>query len=182
MPVFGVSVVVIADTRVLLQLREDLAMWNLPGGLVESGESLAEAAIREVREETGLAVRLTQLVGVYSRPQWRAGGNHQVLFVAEPVGGDLGQFDTAETREARFFDPAALPDQRVWWNRRMIADALDGVGGGVARSLDIVWTEGAELREVIDRARRDPAFAERLLALFCAPPAGASERLDVGAP
>jgi 8-oxo-dGTP pyrophosphatase MutT (NUDIX family) len=54
MPVFGVTVAVLAEGRVLLQLRADQPVWNLPGGLVESGESLAAAAIREVREETGL--------------------------------------------------------------------------------------------------------------------------------
>ncbi len=151
-----------------------------PRGAVEPGESLAEAAIREVREETGLAVRLTRLVGTYSRPRWRDGGNHQILFAAEPVEGDLRQFDAAETLEARFFDPGALPERLVWWHRRAIADALGGIGGGVARSLDVAWPAGMGLREAAQRAKHDPAFAERLLALFCAPPASDSERLDVG--
>jgi hypothetical protein len=103
----------------------------MPGGAVEPGESLAEAAVREVREETGLEMRLTRLVGVYSRPQWRQGGNHQILFAATPVGGNLQRFDVAETLDVRFFDPDALPDRLVWWHRRLAADAVAGVVGGV---------------------------------------------------
>jgi ADP-ribose pyrophosphatase YjhB (NUDIX family) len=138
MPGFGVVVAVVAKNQVALQLREDAGLWNLPGGAVEPGESLAEAAVREVREETGLEMRLTRLVGVYSRPQWRQGGNHQILFAATPVGGNLQRFDVAETLDVRFFDPDALPDRLVWWHRRLAADAVAGVGGGVGWTLDAV--------------------------------------------
>ncbi len=100
MPGFGVVVAVLTKQGVVLQLREDAGLWNLPGGVVEPGESLAQAAVREVMEETGLAVRLTRLVGVYSRPRWQQGGNHQILFAATPVGGDLRQFETTETLDA----------------------------------------------------------------------------------
>ena len=181
MPVFGVTVAVLAEGRVLLQWRANQPVWNLPGGLVEPGESLVETGVREVREETGLVVRPTRLVGVYSRPRWRAGGNHQVLFAAEPIAGDLADYDPRETRAARFFAPGALPTDLVWWHRRWIADALAGGGGGVARALDVLWPPGWELREVLARAARDPALAARLRALFCDPPAPGSERTEVEA-
>jgi ADP-ribose pyrophosphatase YjhB (NUDIX family) len=54
----GVNVAVIEDGRVLLTQREDFPVWCLPGGGVDPGESLAQAAVREVREETGLEVEL----------------------------------------------------------------------------------------------------------------------------
>jgi 8-oxo-dGTP pyrophosphatase MutT (NUDIX family) len=56
------------EGKFLLTKRADNGQWCLPGGAVESGESLAEACEREVLEETGLKVRVKRLVGVYSHP------------------------------------------------------------------------------------------------------------------
>jgi ADP-ribose pyrophosphatase YjhB (NUDIX family) len=69
MPTLGVNIAIRDHhNRVLLTRREDFDMWCLPGGGVEVGETLAQAARREAQEETGLQVALTRLVGVYSRP------------------------------------------------------------------------------------------------------------------
>src|SRR6266567_6257010 len=71
-PIFriGVFALIFDDQgRVLLGHRRDIDWWNLPGGGMEAGETVDEAMIREVREETGLQVRVEQLVGVYSKPQ-----------------------------------------------------------------------------------------------------------------
>ena len=65
MPSPGVCVVILQDQRVLLTLRQDFPVWCLPGGGIEPGETAAEAAVREVREETGLEVRLTRMIGVW---------------------------------------------------------------------------------------------------------------------
>ncbi|WP_432049533.1 NUDIX hydrolase [Verrucosispora sp. NA02020] len=54
--------------RVLLIQRTDNGLWSLPGGGQEIGESVAETATRETREETGISVEVTGLVGVYSDP------------------------------------------------------------------------------------------------------------------
>ncbi len=56
------------DRRILLQKRRDNGKWALPGGRVEISESVADAAIREVREETGIDIRVMHLIGVYSDP------------------------------------------------------------------------------------------------------------------
>lgn len=69
-PVVGVGGVVLRDGRVLLVQRasEPLAgQWSLPGGAVELGETLEEAVVRELKEETGLAVRVVELVEAFER-------------------------------------------------------------------------------------------------------------------
>jgi 8-oxo-dGTP pyrophosphatase MutT (NUDIX family) len=55
--------------RILLGLHADRNIWNLPGGLIEPGELPADAAVREVWEETGLVVELTGIAGVYGGPE-----------------------------------------------------------------------------------------------------------------
>ena len=116
-PIFGVCTVVTQGGRVLLVQREDSGAWCLPGGAIEPGETLAQAAVREAREETGQEVRLNRLVGVYSRPRWQQGGSHDVVFAGEAAGGALVTA-TPESVDARFFPPDALPADLLWWERR----------------------------------------------------------------
>jgi ADP-ribose pyrophosphatase YjhB (NUDIX family) len=85
----GVMVAVLDGGRVLLTRRHDFPVWCLPGGAIDPGESAAAAAVREVREETGLEVELTRLVGIYSRPRWSPEGNHEALYAARVAGGVL---------------------------------------------------------------------------------------------
>src|SRR4029079_16859192 len=72
-PVQGLVVVTYAivrdeQTRVLLVRRIDDGNWELPGGLVEVGETASATAVREVEEESGIAIELTGISGVYSDP------------------------------------------------------------------------------------------------------------------
>jgi 8-oxo-dGTP pyrophosphatase MutT (NUDIX family) len=83
--------------KVLLTQRTDNGRWCLPGGRLESGESAAEACEREVWEETGLQVRATRLIGVYSNPDQLviySDGNKAFFvvlsFEAEVIKGKLG--------------------------------------------------------------------------------------------
>ncbi len=97
-----------AREKVLLTKRTDNGRWCLPGGRVESGESVAEACEREVSEETGLKVRVTRLIGVYSNPDQLViypDGN-KVFFVvlsfeAEIISGELTLSD--ETTDYGYF-------------------------------------------------------------------------------
>lgn len=57
-----------AQGRVLLIQRTDNRLWALPGGAQDFGEYIADTAVREVREETGITVEVTDLVGIYTNP------------------------------------------------------------------------------------------------------------------
>jgi len=115
--------------RVLLQQRSDGGQWGLPGGSVEIGESVTDAAIREVREETGLTVSVRRLVGVYSEPALQVvrypDGNvwHYVNVCFECVvrGGTLTTCD--ETLSLRYVLPTRLPRTLLPNHRIRIRDA-----------------------------------------------------------
>jgi ADP-ribose pyrophosphatase YjhB (NUDIX family) len=154
MPALGATVAIIHDDRILLTLRNDFEVWCLPGGHVDDGEALAQAAVREAREETGLEVELTRLVGVYSKAGWFTAGIHLILFAARPVGGVL-QPQPGEVIEARYFGRDELPDPIVWGHREQILDALAGVGGAAVRSNMIGGPLGPGITRAALYAMRD---------------------------
>jgi ADP-ribose pyrophosphatase YjhB (NUDIX family) len=142
----GVAVAVLHGGRVLLTKREDFEVWCLPGGGLEPGESVAQAAVREVREETGLEVALTRLVGVYSRPQWTFGATCLLFLAARPAGGALRP-DPREVVEAGYFAADALPAPLFGHHQAAIRAALAGVSGA-AWSNDAAWPfPGAATRQ-----------------------------------
>src|SRR5947209_20181001 len=104
----GVYAVIFNAEGVLLAHRRDIDWWNLPGGGMEVGETVDEAICREVREETGLEVKVEQLVGVYSKPQKQ---EVVLTFLCQIVGGTLQS--TEETRESRYFAPEVLPENTL---------------------------------------------------------------------
>ena len=148
MPTLGVDVVVVDAGRVLLTKRADFAVWCLPGGGVDAGETVAQAAIREAHEETGIQIELTRLVGIYSRPRWRKGGDHDILFLAKPVSGLLTPA-VGEVVAVDYFDPDNLPEPLLAWHRQRIIDALNGVSGVVCLQ-DTPWPfpEGLSFQEL----------------------------------
>jgi 8-oxo-dGTP diphosphatase len=118
------------EGRILLQKRTDNLLWGLPGGAIEPSEEPAEAAVREVYEETGFRVVPIRLVGVF-------GGKQQVItypngdrtayvsitFECRIIGGEINP-DPEETLEARWFEPDKLPANFVPAHRRRIHHAL----------------------------------------------------------
>ncbi|MFJ4667418.1 NUDIX hydrolase [Kitasatospora purpeofusca] len=109
------AVVTDADGRILLQRRVDNGMYALPGGAMDLGESLPGAAVREVREETGLDVEVTGIVGTYTDPRhviaYSDGEVRQqfnICFTARVTGGELRISD--ESTDLRFVAPEDIGD------------------------------------------------------------------------
>jgi ADP-ribose pyrophosphatase YjhB (NUDIX family) len=114
-----------ADRRVLLIRRSDNGRWALPGGAMDVGEYLADAAVREVREETGLDVEIVRILGTYTDPRhviaYDDGEVRQqfaVCFEARRVGGTL-LADGSEAKDARFFAPTELDDLNMHPSMRL---------------------------------------------------------------
>lgn len=85
----------------MLLIRSPRRGWELPGGQVECGESVLEGLVREVDEETGLAIAVERLVGVYTC--MTAPTKLILSFVARPCGGDLRP--SAESPELEWMQP-----------------------------------------------------------------------------
>lgn len=120
------------ERKVLLTRRQDNGQWCLPGGRMESGESVEEAIVREVFEETGLRVRLARLVGVYSDPNqlvvYPDGNQAQIVaihFLAEVTGGTLGLSD--ETSGFGYFSLAEMDGMdMLGHHKQRVEDAIAG--------------------------------------------------------
>ena len=100
------------DGHILVVQRADNGRWGLPGGWMDANETTAETAIREAREETGLEVRVVQLVNVFTRlPDAHAGPHTTVaiIYLCEVTGGALRV--SHESLEARYYHINEVP---VW--------------------------------------------------------------------
>jgi 8-oxo-dGTP diphosphatase len=117
-PVAAAIPVTQADEIILLRRAFDpgKGLWTFPGGFVDLGETVEDAAHRETQEELGIAIELQALVGVYSRAEERT-----VLIVYSARTEEQPR-RTEEASEVEVFDRAGLPwDELAFWSTR---DAL----------------------------------------------------------
>src|SRR4029079_12428046 len=108
--------------EVLLVKRTSPCAWELPGGNVEPGERPQRAAVREVREETGLEVHVDRLLGWYERTGFRP--HRAPVYVCTPAGGTLRH--KRESLAVRFFPVTRLPVGLFPGYRPLIHDAASG--------------------------------------------------------
>ncbi|GAB3661707.1 NUDIX domain-containing protein [Actinocorallia lasiicapitis] len=109
--------------RLLLLRRTDNGLWTIPTGGLKKGETITECAVRECREETGIDVEITGLVGVFTTPDhvivYEKHGKIDevrqpvnVCLHARPLTHDLAP-DPAEASDVRWVDPEHLPDYDI---------------------------------------------------------------------
>ncbi|MEV7968685.1 NUDIX domain-containing protein [Sphaerisporangium sp. NPDC088356] len=123
--VVGVSAVVTDEHgRILMQRRTDNNLWALPGGGMDLTESVPQAAIREVKEETGYDIEITGMVGLYTDPRHiiaYADGEvrrqFNVCLTARIAGGRLAI--SAESQEVRWVYPDAADDLKMHHTQRL---------------------------------------------------------------
>jgi len=154
----GAIVAIVEGGKVLLTRREDFEVWCLPGGHVDPGESVAQAAVREAKEETGLDVELQRLVGIYSRLETGGRDTHLVLFAAKPVGGAL-QPQVEEVLALDYFTADDLPADMFWWHRQPIADVFNGTGRGVVRSFQVTPPQPVNSRKELYALRDESGLS-----------------------
>jgi len=117
--------------RLLLIHKVDNDFWALPGGAMDLGESVADAAVREVAEESGVKVEITGLVGIYTDPghvmaydDGEVRQEFSVCFHARAIHGEPRQDDT-ETKAATWVEPAEVSGLNIHESMRVrIEDAL----------------------------------------------------------
>ena len=126
------AIVFSPDRRACLLIqRRDVPVWVLPGGGIDPGETSAEAALRELREETGFDVHLVRFVGEY----------HPINRLARPthlyecsISGGKAQINK-ECRDIRFFPLDALPKEIPPPYREWIEDSIDPTNPPIVKEL-----------------------------------------------
>ena len=129
----SVNVVVVNDAGDILMIRRtDNDNWAVPGGAIDLGESVGQAAVRETREESGIECEITGIVGIYSDPKHvilytsngEARREFSIVLTARPLSGQ--PTPSSESSEVRWVPASEVLDYTMDRSMRMrINDYLD---------------------------------------------------------
>ncbi|MDN4607830.1 NUDIX hydrolase [Sporosarcina sp. F6_3S_P_2] len=115
------ATIVLNEKKEILLIKGPLRGWEMPGGVVEEGESLKEAAIRETKEESGIEIEVLKFCGIFQNVKKSI---CNTLFLAKPIGGQLTT--SAESIEVGFFPIEQALEMVTLGNfRRRIEYCLD---------------------------------------------------------
>jgi 8-oxo-dGTP diphosphatase len=134
-PLVGVGAIIIEDSRVALVKRAHAPLqgrWSIPGGVLEVGELVREAAVREAREETGLVVEPGELLGVFDRVLRDAEQRvqyHYVLidFLCRRIEGEIKA--AGDAADARWFTRDELPELNLSADTFEVIQKAFAIGG-----------------------------------------------------
>lgn len=119
--ILSAAAIVLNENDELLLIKGPRRGWEMPGGQVEEGESLQAAAIREVKEETGIDIKIEKFCGVFQNVE---GSICNTLFLAKPIGGK--ETTSPESLEVAYFPISDALNMVTWKNfRERIEYCLD---------------------------------------------------------
>jgi ADP-ribose pyrophosphatase YjhB (NUDIX family) len=128
-PIPTVDIIIEIEPKgiVLIKRKNPPYGWAIPGGFVDYGESLEEAALREAKEETNLDVKLTKQFHTYSDPN-RDPRHHSIstVYIAKAKGAPKAKDDALEIG---IFDDSNLPDEIAFDHRLILKDYFKSIRG-----------------------------------------------------
>lgn len=121
------AVIPLHENKILLVKRGTIVFkgyWALPGGRVDAGETVEQAVVREVKEETGLDVEVVRKIGEYHEVGFKNGKKYDyypACFLVKPVGGKIKRQED-EIEQVKLFDFQDIPEKLAFEHLRMIKD------------------------------------------------------------
>ncbi|MGP4108859.1 NUDIX hydrolase [Virgibacillus sp. L01] len=111
--IVSAATIVLNEQQEILLIKGPRRGWEMPGGQVEEGESLKDAAIRETKEESGIDIEITKFCGIFQNVNGSICNN---LFLGNPIGGEPAT--SSESLEVGYFPIKQAMEMVTWKNFR----------------------------------------------------------------